>query len=236
MHTKFQMDIIFFGDSLTEGITGASFFNILKRKLPEHNLVNSGKGGDTVISLVRRVKKMDITEKYDVAFLWVGINDVLANKSILHKSSRLICNQAWTKSAAEFHMYYVDAINTIKRCARKIFTISPLLISEIVDCKWNKELQVLSDEMREISSDFENVEFVDLQEDFFKYLSSKKPAKYDMKMRDILFSFFLKNDEDFDKLSKKRGLFLTCDGVHLNSVGANIVADALYKKIVGELK
>ncbi|MEA2055352.1 MAG: GDSL-type esterase/lipase family protein [Candidatus Thermoplasmatota archaeon] len=230
------MDIIFLGDSLTEGITGASFFNILKGKLPEHNLVNRGKGGDTVISLVRRVKKMDITKKYDIAFLWVGANDVLANKSILHKSSRLICNQAWTKSATEFRMYYVDAINTIKRCARKIFTISPLLTSEIIDSKWNKELQVLSDEMREMSSEFENVEFIDLQEDFFKYLLSKKSAKYDMKIRDILFSFFLKNDEDFDKLSKKRGLFLTCDGVHLNSVGANIVAGILYKKIVDELK
>ena len=37
-----------------------------------------------------------------------------------------------------------------------------------------------------------------------------------------------------DKISKKRGLHLTLDGIHLNSVGAQIVADC-YSTIVHDL-
>ena len=51
--------IAFFGDSLTEGIPGASYFQILKDRLPNENLINFGKGGDTVISLYRRVRELD---------------------------------------------------------------------------------------------------------------------------------------------------------------------------------
>ena len=75
------MNIIFFGDSLTEGIPGVSYYNILKEKLPQHNLGNCGKGGDTVISLLRRIKKMNISQTYDIAFLWIGTNDVLVHVS-----------------------------------------------------------------------------------------------------------------------------------------------------------
>ena len=82
------MDIIFFGDSLTEGVPGASYYKILKEKLPEHNLVNCGKGGDTVNSLYNRIKKMNISKKYDIAFIWIGTNDVFK------KASTTICAPA----------------------------------------------------------------------------------------------------------------------------------------------
>ncbi len=42
--------IAFWGDSLTEGFPGASYFEILKQQLPEDKLINYGKGGDTVIA------------------------------------------------------------------------------------------------------------------------------------------------------------------------------------------
>ena len=41
-------------------------------------------------------------------------------------------------------------------------------------------------------------------------------------MKDVL---FYKNPIRIDKLSKKRGLHLTLDGIHLNSNGARVVAD-----------
>lgn len=41
-------------------------------------------------------------------------------------------------------------------------------------------------------------------------------------MKDVL---FYKNPIRIDKLSKKRGLHVTIDGVHLNSDGAQVVAE-----------
>ncbi|MEJ2664475.1 MAG: hypothetical protein P8107_10610, partial [Spirochaetia bacterium] len=64
--------IAFFGDSLTEGFPGVSFFKLLKEKLPGHILKNFGKGGDTVIGLYRRIRKLNIAAPFDISFLWIG--------------------------------------------------------------------------------------------------------------------------------------------------------------------
>lgn len=50
-------------------------------------------------------------------------------------------------------------------------------------------------------------------------------------MRVLLDVLFYKNPFRIDKLSRKRGLHVTLDGVHLNSKGANIVAQQ-YSSII----
>ena len=71
------MNIAFIGDSLTQGIPGSSYFVILYNELPQHRLLNLGKGNDTIVSLYRRVAHMRFGgTPFDVAFLWVGVNDV----------------------------------------------------------------------------------------------------------------------------------------------------------------
>lgn len=40
-------------------------------------LLNNGKGNDTVVSLYRRISAMQFEETLDMAFLWIGVNDVL---------------------------------------------------------------------------------------------------------------------------------------------------------------
>lgn len=50
-------------------------------------------------------------------------------------------------------------------------------------------------------------------------------------MRVLLDVLFYKNPLRIDKLSQKRGLHVTLDGVHLNSKGANIVAQQ-YSSII----
>lgn len=74
------MDIAFFGDSLTFGAPGVSYFNLLEKTFPQHELLNFGQGGDTVVSLYRRIRELP-AEKFDMAFLWVGVNDELVHAS-----------------------------------------------------------------------------------------------------------------------------------------------------------
>ncbi|MEE8605369.1 MAG: SGNH/GDSL hydrolase family protein, partial [Candidatus Aminicenantaceae bacterium] len=73
---KNRMKIAFMGDSLTEGVVGASYFDILQDTLSQHELLNYGKGGDTVISLFRRLSRMGFESNMDIGFLWIGANDV----------------------------------------------------------------------------------------------------------------------------------------------------------------
>jgi len=225
------MDIIFYGDSLTKGNIGVSFFEILQKKLPNHNLVNRGRNGDTVTSLLRRIKRRHEDKEYDIAFLWIGTNDVLSCVSTLHKATKMVCRQLWTEQVEEFNQQYRKALEITMRNAKKVYTVTPLLIDEDIENNWNIKLKILSTEIREISEDFESVEFIDIQKEFFKYLSEREAFEHRIKKRDLLLPLFLHKDNEYDNLSAKRGFFLTFDGVHLNSVGANIVAEIFYKKI-----
>jgi lysophospholipase L1-like esterase len=66
------MQIAFLGDSLTEGWPGAAFFPLLQQRLPQHELLNLGRAGDTVADLLRRG-----LDPADLAFIWVGANDAV---------------------------------------------------------------------------------------------------------------------------------------------------------------
>jgi lysophospholipase L1-like esterase len=50
-------------------------------------------------------------------------------------------------------------------------------------------------------------------------------------LRVLLDTLILRTDEQIDGKATERGLHLTLDGVHLNSAGARLVADALVEVI-----
>jgi len=69
------MRIVFLGDSLTWGGYGGNYVNHVAEALPEHEIINAGVGGDTVVNLLRRLD--DVLEKHspDAMFVMVGGND-----------------------------------------------------------------------------------------------------------------------------------------------------------------
>jgi lysophospholipase L1-like esterase len=66
--------IAFLGDSLTEGWPGASYFALLRVALPELELLNLGRAGDTVADLETRILRRGMPPA-DLAFVWIGVND-----------------------------------------------------------------------------------------------------------------------------------------------------------------
>ncbi len=69
--------IVFFGDSITEGVIGASYINILRRELGDHvQIVNAGINGDTVLNLLRRFKQDVVAPDPDLIVIMVGLNDI----------------------------------------------------------------------------------------------------------------------------------------------------------------
>lgn len=72
------MKIVFFGDSLTWGGYGGSYFNELKPLLPEHELINAGDGGNTVLNLLRRLDDDALSHQPDGVFVMVGGNDAIS--------------------------------------------------------------------------------------------------------------------------------------------------------------
>jgi lysophospholipase L1-like esterase len=72
------MRLIFFGDSLTWGGYGGDFVAIIARRLPHHEIINAGVGGNTIVNLLRRVTTDVIDRQPDGVFVMIGGNDSIA--------------------------------------------------------------------------------------------------------------------------------------------------------------
>ncbi len=68
------MRYVFFGDSLTWGGYGGNYVDEIARLCPQHEIVNAGVGGDTVVNLLERADDV-IKMEPDGVFVMVGGND-----------------------------------------------------------------------------------------------------------------------------------------------------------------
>ena len=225
--------ISFYGDSLTRGSPGTSYFEILKRRLPEYELLNYGRGGDTVISLYRRVKNLQLDKPSDIVFLWVGTNDVFVKISGSYPVFKTLVNQPWARNPEEFERYYRITLDILCQHANKVITVPPLFMGEDVNSRWNHELEELSRIIEQVSDSYTKVKYLNLRKIVFPKLNGKKPSVYlpTSLTRIALDTLLLKQKEQIDKQSIERGLIFTLDGVHLNNIGAEIVAESFLETI-----
>lgn len=214
------MKIALIGDSLTEGRPGVSFANILKKRFPRESFVNLGKPGETLKSLYSRMTKTGLDTDFDLAFLWIGTNDVY---------SKLLKVQAQpvTENHDEFINVYQQLLEIVISSSKKVVTVSPALVGEYIDNNpSNKEIKELSILIKSLSEK-ELIDSLDLHVVFERELANGNSSVYisTNPFRVMCDVFFYKNEARIDRLSSQRGLQLTMDGVHLNSAGAKIVSD-----------
>lgn len=224
------MKIACIGDSLTEGRPGVSFFKLLTTKHRHIEFNNLGKPGETVKSLHSRLEKSKLATYYDLSFLWIGVNDVYAK--LLKVQAQPV-----TKDHQEFKDYYVNCLEMILASSKHVVLVTPALIGETTKNAPNKELKELSSIIQSISSKYANVSFLNIQAVFEHHLEQINSSDYMNTnvmrvMKDVL---FYKNPLRIDRLSKKRGLHLTLDGVHLNSKGAELVMEE-YTAVIERLQ
>jgi len=72
------MKIVFLGDSLTAGHFAGSYINALREQFPDHEIINAGVGGNTVLNLLARVEDDVLTHEPDGVFVMVGGNDAVS--------------------------------------------------------------------------------------------------------------------------------------------------------------
>jgi len=228
------MKIAFLGDSITEGTLGVSFVDIIEKRLPEFSFKNYGVGGDTVGSLYKRIQKMNNLNTFDVFVLFIGINDVFGKLNLQHKLIKILSNQSTAKNNVSFKKTYNDILQYLLTYNKKILIIPPLLLGEDVLSQWNQQVQQLASIVKEQANFYKTVRFIDLRNIFVERLENKKISNYlPMKLMSIKKDVdTLKTDPIIDSKSKERGLHLTLDGVHINSIGANIIA----REIIFELQ
>ena len=228
------MKIAFIGDSLTKGIPGSSYFAILRNELPQHRLINLGKGNDTVVSLYCRLSRTRLSgTPLDMAFLWVGVNDIGRDSSWASRIANRLRRQPRSRDLDDFQAHYQKTLDRLCRHADRIIAVSPMLKGENVHNRWNQGLEAYSGTIIDLASLYAKVEYLDLRKRFYAELASKHVTDYVLESPlhvglDIL---ALRTDAQVDKKASERGLHLTLDGVHLNSAGAELVARAFLEVI-----
>jgi hypothetical protein len=124
------MRVAFVGDSLTAGVPGSSYLAALHQRLPGHTLVNLGWPNDTVISLRRRIARHRFVEPVDLAFLWVGINDVGRHASWFHAVYSILRRRRRARHLDEFRDCYRETLAFLGRVAGRVIAVAPLLKGE----------------------------------------------------------------------------------------------------------
>ena len=227
------MRIAFIGDSLTEGIPGSSYVALLRERLPGHTLVNLGQGNDTVVSLYRRLVRLRFDAPFDIAFLWVGVNDVSGNMRWSFRLVNALLRKPPARDVEEFRRYYRATLDLVCSHARRVIAVSPLLKGEDIGNPWNRELEVLSSAVAELALRYAPVEYLDLRPAFVARLAGRSISGYLPRsvLRVALDALTLRSREQIDAQAADRGLHVTLDGLHLNGAGAEIVAEMFLKAI-----
>jgi len=221
------MRIGFFGDSLTSGVPGSSYVAILRERFPGDTLLNFGKPNDTVVSLHRRISSMQFDEPFDMAFLWIGVNDLPQTDRWLVRTFHTLLAQRRARDLEEFQSCYRATLGLLCEKAGRVIVAPPALKGEDLGNHVNRRLADLAELIKETAAGCDTAEFLDLRAAFARELPARAGSNHVSRnpFRVVLDALTLKTDGQIDAKAAERGLHLTLDGVHLNSAGASLVAE-----------
>jgi len=132
------MNVAFLGDSLTQGWPGAAYFPLLRRRLPQHDLLNRGRAGDTVGDLLRRLQA-SASLSVDIAFVGVGVNDAIGSAWDAREDDR-----GWSAQLARIAADYERLLDWTAVRTSRIVCVRPLML-ESEGTVWAARADALGD-------------------------------------------------------------------------------------------
>jgi lysophospholipase L1-like esterase len=224
-----------FGDSITAGVPGVAYCDFLEKD--GLKLFRDGLGGDTAAGLLGRLSAfMTAKAPEDPVFVFeIGTNDILLpfletwsenwEKTIrgIRRKGRIIA-----KDKSEFLETYEKILE--KTGPAPVLVISIPCIGEDLTNEPNRTVDDYNRGLRELCTRFGKtlIDFNGRQKEIIRGAGLKDPlfiSKNSGRMvADIIVT---RNPAGADRLSEKRNLTVTMDGVHLNSRGARALAEMI---------
>jgi lysophospholipase L1-like esterase len=186
-----------------------------------------------VVSLYQRLVRLQIPQPLDLAFLWVGVNDLPTKDTWLSRAANTLAGQRRSRDLDEFREYYEATLEHLCRIGKRVIAVSPALRGEDINNRWNHQLQTVATLIKESAPQHERAEYLDLWPALATELAKRNTIDYvpSSAVRVALDTLTLRDGEQVDRKAAQRGLHLTLDGLHLNSAGAEIVASAFAEVI-----
>ncbi len=225
------MKIVFLGDSLTWGGYGGNFVDEVRRLLPDHEIINAGEGGNTVLNLLRRLERDVLSHQPDAVFVMVGGNDAISYSQFktrsYYRQAQDIENGFVTPEM--FETGYRDLLTQLQLA--HVITWVGLEPSEYNQTVTDT-LYDYNQRLREVARSM-NVPVLDLMSEFNPaHVPERQPL-------DIGFILTIGKREqtgwnEFDKAQKEGGYSFSFDGLHLTPLSAKKIGARIAQFVQGQ--
>jgi lysophospholipase L1-like esterase len=148
--------IAILGDSLTEGWPGAAYFPLLERLLPQHELLNHGRAGDTVADLLSRMRGGRLAA-VDLAVVWIGVNDAVMD---IWDATTPKSGSGWEERLERLRGDYEALLDWTAARAGELLLVRPLVL-EAEGSLWEARAAELGDVIDELGA-ARGAELIDL--------------------------------------------------------------------------
>ena len=231
--------LLLLGDSLTAGQPGVSYPGMMSRLGCTHELVVEGRGGATVTEVRWRLNPLIASCNPDIVLLEVGANDILI--PLFHRRGG-----AWKKLARDlqfrgsvpmatpdaFQQAYDGMLSAVTRSVRIILATiaclgeNPRSETNIARNRYNAIIRAMGNKHGAGIADVAAVFDAELEK-----VAEPSPYFFDRHSSTFLDALVTAPDAGSDYLARRRGLHLTMDGAHLNSLGARLYAETVISAI-----
>jgi lysophospholipase L1-like esterase len=231
--------VVCFGASLTAGTVSCDYVELLRGRpaLADFRFLNQGVNGDLAWNGLQRLDRT-IAQRPDFFTLLIGTNDVNATLSERNRLRYLAFNHLPVRYP-DLPWYEENLRQIVERVRREtkasIALLSLAVIGEDLEHEANRRLERYCEAIRRVARE-QNTAYLPLHEKMVNYLrehdADRAALPPRLPYRDGLTNVgtataLRASGLSWNEISRRNGLLLTTDCLHLNSVGGGMIADMI---------
>jgi len=227
-----------FGASLTAGRVSFDYLDLLRARpaLADFQFINRGIDGELAWNGLQRLDEV-IADQPDAVSIFMGTNDVNAVLSERNRIRYLNFNHLPTDPTLPWYEENMRAIvgRLKNETQARLSLLSLAVIGEDLDHEANHQVRLYNEVIRRIADD-EKLDYLPVHERMVAWLHDHETDRASLPPRLAYKDGFTNvgnaiglhaSGMTWDQVSHRNGLQLTTDCLHLNSVGAGMVADLI---------
>ena len=221
------------GASVTHGRLSVDYVALLEKRVAQRfQVANAGRNGDLAFNLLKRLDAV-VALQPDVVLLQIGTNDVNASfdPRVAERYRRL--KKLPVLPSREFYRDNLGAImDRLRReTSARVAVLSLPLMGEDLASVFNERVRSYNEIIRDVAA-ARGVPCLPLHETMAEAISTSPPPHPAPPSNRLIGLAILQRFllfRSFDEIGARNGYRLLTDGVHLNSRGADLVADLIEK-------